>query len=73
MRYPLHLDGFEGQTLEVQPPGILSGPKLLVNGQPAPAKRGQMALRRNDGRDAVLGGRSSWGWMCRSCTWTARW
>ncbi len=56
MRYPLKLDGFEGQTLEVQPSGILSGPKLLVNGQPAPAgpKRGQMALRRNDGREVLV-------------------
>ena len=55
-RYPLKLDGFEGQTLEVQPPGVLSGPKLLVNGQPAPAgpKRGQMALRRNDGREVLV-------------------
>ena len=56
MRYPLKLDGFEGQTLEVQPPGVLSGPKLLINGQPAPTglKRGQMLLRRNDGRDAIV-------------------
>jgi hypothetical protein len=56
MRYPLKLDGFEGQTVEVQPAGVLSGPKLLLNGQPAPPgpKRGQMALRRNDGRDVLV-------------------
>ena len=56
MRYPLKLDGFDGQTIEVQPSGLLSGPKLLLNGQPAPAgpKRGQMALRRNDGREVMV-------------------
>src|SRR5258707_15744360 len=56
MRFPLKLDGFEGQTLEVQPSGILGGPKRLVNGQPAAAgpKRGQMALRRNDGREVLV-------------------
>ena len=56
MRYPLKLDGFEGQTVEVQPSGLLAGPKLLLNGQPAPAgpKRGQMALRRNDGREVLV-------------------
>jgi len=55
MRYPLKLDGFEGQTLEVQPAGLLSGPQLLVNGQPAAKgpRRGLMLLRRSDGREVV--------------------
>ena len=55
MRYPLPLEGFEGQTIEVQPSGLLSGPRLLVNGQPAGAgpRRGQLALRRNDGREVI--------------------
>lgn len=33
MRYPVKLEGFEGQTIEIQPGGFLSGPKLLVNRQ----------------------------------------
>jgi hypothetical protein len=60
MRYPLVLKGFEGQTLEVQPAGILSGPQLLVNGQPAAKgpRRGLMLLRRNDGRQVVAAWRA---------------
>ncbi len=54
-RYPLQLQGFEGQSLEVRPSGLASGPKLLVNGQPATpgVRRGLMVLRRNDGREIV--------------------
>ncbi len=55
MTYPLNLEGFEGQTLEVKPSGFFGGPQLLVNGQPAPKgpKRGQMLLRRSDGREVI--------------------
>lgn len=55
MNYPVNLEGFEGQAIVVQSAGFLSGPKLLVNGQPAAKgpKRGQMLLRRNDGREVV--------------------
>src|SRR5262249_5084837 len=55
-RYHLKLEGFSRQNIEVEPAGILSGPKLLVNGQPAPKgeRYGQMLLRRDDGRDAVV-------------------
>ena len=55
MPYPLQLKGFEGQTLEVQPAGILTGPRLLVNGQPAAKgpRYGLMLLRRSDGREVV--------------------
>ena len=55
MRYPLRLEGFEGQTLEVQPSGLVTGPKLLVNGQPpvVGARRGLMVLRRDDSREVV--------------------
>ena len=51
MNYPINIDGFEGQTLEMKPSGMLAGPQLLVNGQPAAKgpKRGQMLLRRTDG------------------------
>ena len=55
MNYPIALEGFEGQTVEVQTAGIWSGPKLLVNGQPAAkgAKRGQMTLTNNQGQPVV--------------------
>ncbi len=55
MNYPITLEGFEGQTIEVQPAGTFSGYKLLVNGQPAPngPQRGQMLLRRNDGTQVI--------------------
>jgi len=53
MKYQINLKGFEGQTIEVKSPGLLTGPKLFVNGEPAVrgAKRGQMVLHRNDGKD----------------------
>jgi hypothetical protein len=54
MRYPIYLDGFEGQTLEIQPGGLFSGPKVFVNHQPAPrGKAREILLRRNDGTSVV--------------------
>jgi hypothetical protein len=55
MQYPVQIQGFESQSIEVKAPGLFSGPKLLVNGQPAPKgpKRNQMALHRDDGAEAV--------------------
>lgn len=55
MNYPIKLSGFEGQTLEVNPGSFFSSPQLLINGQPAPkgSKRGQLLLRRNDGREVT--------------------
>lgn len=55
MKYPVNLQGFEGQAIELQTQGMLSGPKLLVNGKSASkgAKRGEMLLRRNDGREVI--------------------
>jgi hypothetical protein len=55
VNYSIKLEGFEGQTIEVQPAGTFSGYKLLVNGQPAPQgpKRGQMLLCRDDGTQAI--------------------
>lgn len=50
MRYPVHLEGFDGQTLEIQPGGLFSGPKVFVNHQPAPKGKGrEVILRRTDG------------------------
>lgn len=55
MKYTVNLQGFEGQTIEVQSQGMLSGAKLLVNGKPASkgTKRGEMLLQRNDGREVI--------------------
>ncbi len=54
MGYKANVEGFEGQDLEVNV-SFWTGPKLLVNGQPAPkgTKRGEMLLQRNDGRQVV--------------------
>lgn len=54
MGYKANVEGFEGQDLEVNV-SFWTGSKLLVNGQPAPkgAKRGEMLLQRNDGRQVV--------------------
>ena len=56
MSYPVKLQGFEGQELVVEPAGLFSGPKLLVTGQPAPKGqgRGEMLIRRNDGKDVPV-------------------
>lgn len=56
MKYSIHLPGFEGQTIELQPAGLITGAKLLVNGEPAPKGpgRGEMLLRRNDGKDVLV-------------------
>ena len=55
MEYPVHINGCEGRQLSVTSGGILAGPRLLVDGQPAPKgpKRGQLLLRRNDGMEVV--------------------
>jgi hypothetical protein len=56
MNYPITLPGFEGQSIEVKAPSAFSSGQLLINGQPAPkgAKRGEMLLRTNDGRDVPV-------------------
>lgn len=54
MSYTANIDGFEGQNIEVNI-SFWTGPKLLVNGQPAPkgSKRGEMVLQRNDGAQVI--------------------
>ena len=61
MSYPVKLPGFEGQEIVVEPAGFFSGPRLLVNGQPAPKGkgRGEMLVRRNDGKDVVFSFRNN--------------
>lgn len=55
MSYPLNIEGFEGQNLEIQT-SFWTGPKLLVNGQPAPKgkKWGQLTLTRNNGQEVTV-------------------
>lgn len=55
MKYVLIIEGFEGQSLEVQTAGLFSGPKLFVAGKPANKgqKRGEMRLQRNDGKEII--------------------
>lgn len=54
MGYKVNPDGFDGQDLEVVI-SFWAGPKLLVNGEKAEKgpKRGQMILKRNDGKEVV--------------------
>ncbi len=54
MGYTANIEGFEGQNIEVNI-GFWSGPKLLINGNPAQKgnKRGEMILQRNDGREVI--------------------
>jgi len=54
MSYKVSIEGFEGQDIEVKT-SFWSGPKLVVNGVPAPEgnKRGEMLLQRNDGRQII--------------------
>lgn len=55
MNYPVTLEGFEGQTIEVQSAGFVTSAKLLIGGQPAAKgpKRGEMLVRRNDGKEVI--------------------
>ena len=55
MKYSVNLEGFEGQKIEVQPAGFFGSAKLFVNDVEARqgAKRGEMILTRNDGKEVV--------------------
>ena len=55
MQHYVPAEGFEGRQLVVQSAGFFSGPRLMLDGQPAPKgpKRGQLLLRRNDGVDVI--------------------
>lgn len=55
MEYPLQVDGFEGRRLAIVPAGMLSGTKLVIDGQPAPRgnKKHHYVLRRNNGMEVA--------------------
>ena len=54
MSYIAKIEGFENQNIEAKV-SFWSGPKLLVNGEPAAkgSKRGEMVLQRNDGKQVT--------------------
>ncbi len=54
MSYIAKIEGFEYQNIEALV-SFWSGPKLLVNGEPAAKgnKRGEMILQRNDGKQVT--------------------
>jgi len=55
MQYPVQTEGFQAQQLTLETAGLLSGAKLLLNGQPAPqgAKRGEFIVKRDDGTEVT--------------------
>jgi hypothetical protein len=55
MSYTASIEGFENQNIEVAV-SFWSGPKLLVNGEPAQkgSKRGEMILQRADGKQVSV-------------------
>jgi len=54
MRQPLVIPGIAGRV-EVEPPQLFAGPKLCVDGRPAPSgpKKGQYLLHRTDGTPVI--------------------
>ena len=55
MKYSVPVEGFSENQVVIETPGMFSGAKLLLNGQPAPKgeKRGQFVLRRDDGTEVT--------------------
>lgn len=56
MSYPLFVPGFENHDVEVKPSGFAHGPRLLLNGNPAPRgpKRHQYVLTLPSGSKSVV-------------------
>jgi hypothetical protein len=61
MNYIVDIEGFEGQKIEVQPAGLFGTARLFVNDVEARkgAKRGEMILTRNDGKEVVAAWRNN--------------
>jgi len=51
MEYTVKIEGFEGHQLAVTSDELISNPKLLIDGQPAPngQRRGEFILHKNNG------------------------
>lgn len=56
MTYPLYIPGFENHEVKVLPAGFVRGPRLLLNGNPAPRspRRNQYILTRPDGSKTLV-------------------
>ncbi len=56
MEHPVELEGFNGRRIVLRTAGLLRGPMLYVDGEPAPKgpKRRQALLRRSDGTQLVV-------------------
>ncbi len=61
MRYQLNIPALPGRKVEVELPGIFSSATILVDGQPATkaAKRGKFFIRATDGRESLIGLKTS--------------
>jgi hypothetical protein len=55
MEYTVKIEGFEGHHLAVTSDELISNPKLLIDGQPAPngQKRGEFILYKNNGAKVI--------------------
>ncbi len=62
MSVTVNVAGFEGRSVVVEPPGLTSSAKLIVDGQPAPQgrKKGEYRLVRNDGREVTASFRAAY-------------
>ncbi len=56
MQYSVPVEGFTDDQIILETAGFFSGPKLLLNGEPAQRgeKRGQYVLPRDDGSEITL-------------------
>jgi hypothetical protein len=56
MTYPLFIPGFENHDIEIEPSGLIRGPRLLLDGKSAPrgSKRHQYVLTLPDGSKSVV-------------------
>lgn len=56
MGVPLEIDGLEGHRLEVHMPAFLQGPRLTLDGRPAPRGKGRSVyeVQRPDGRTVTI-------------------
>jgi hypothetical protein len=55
MKYTVHLEGFEDQHIEVEPPGFFSSSQMYVNGNTVVSmENGEYLLKRSDGPDVLV-------------------
>ena len=56
MSYPLFIPGFENHDIEIEPSGFIRGPRLLLDGNPAPRgpKRLQYVLTLPNGSKSIV-------------------